>query len=339
MPPTSRSQPDSRPHRELNPTTYRSSEGALDKPDNEALSRRKPLRHQVVMFIRRVHLYSGLFMLPWVLLYGSTALLFNHPTVFSGSSTEIIPFGPALADSSESSPASLAAEVVRNARDIVSTLEDVQSIELLADSNPLFTRRAFGTVKLDERDVSVILNVNTGEGYLRSRTRVVEKHDEEPTLKLARGVKVSVPTNTQQVIQSRMLAVLEEQGLRAESVSMRSIPPLEFAALVDGEPSTLRFVPETVRGRGAPADVEAAKDPTTFQGELSLVGADPDTIDARRYLLRLHMAHGYPDRLNTRWLWAIAVDARGPCGVSTNSGGHRWYPGPRQQVIIRPGTW
>ena len=39
-------------------------------------------------WIRTLHLYSGLFMLPWVFLYGFTALLFNHSTWFSETSQE-----------------------------------------------------------------------------------------------------------------------------------------------------------------------------------------------------------------------------------------------------------
>src|SRR5687768_4458683 len=33
---------------------------------------------RAMYWIRRIHLYSGLFMFPWVMLYGVTALLFNH---------------------------------------------------------------------------------------------------------------------------------------------------------------------------------------------------------------------------------------------------------------------
>lgn len=34
--------------------------------------------------VRRVHLYMGLLMMPWVLLFGITALSFNHPTIGRG---------------------------------------------------------------------------------------------------------------------------------------------------------------------------------------------------------------------------------------------------------------
>ncbi|HVJ88034.1 MAG TPA: hypothetical protein VM452_20385, partial [Caulifigura sp.] len=42
---------------------------------------RAGVRHwnRMMRVVRRVHLYSGLFLFPWVMLYGVTALLFNHP--------------------------------------------------------------------------------------------------------------------------------------------------------------------------------------------------------------------------------------------------------------------
>jgi hypothetical protein len=33
-----------------------------------------------------------------------------------------------------------------------------------------------------------------------------------------------------------------------------------------------------------------------------------EPISTRRFLLRLHLAHGYPGGLNARWLWAVVVD-------------------------------
>src|SRR5262245_33925407 len=43
---------------------------------------RRPWYRVAMHWVRRIHLYSGLFMFPWVMLYGITALLFNHPGAF-----------------------------------------------------------------------------------------------------------------------------------------------------------------------------------------------------------------------------------------------------------------
>ena len=37
----------------------------------------------VLHWIRRTHLYFGIFLFPWAVLYGVTGFLFNHPLVFS----------------------------------------------------------------------------------------------------------------------------------------------------------------------------------------------------------------------------------------------------------------
>jgi len=39
-------------------------------------------RATVLRYLRRIHMYASLFMVPWIVLYGSTGFLFNHPTAF-----------------------------------------------------------------------------------------------------------------------------------------------------------------------------------------------------------------------------------------------------------------
>lgn len=56
-----------------------------------ATSAKKPKTFHFHLFIRRVHLYSGLFLLPWVLLYGASAFLFNHPRFFTNTAVETLP--------------------------------------------------------------------------------------------------------------------------------------------------------------------------------------------------------------------------------------------------------
>ena len=53
-----------------------------------------PSRGKLVKAVRRVHLYFGLFLVPWVMLYGFTALLFNHPDWMHPRTID--PFGPAI---------------------------------------------------------------------------------------------------------------------------------------------------------------------------------------------------------------------------------------------------
>ncbi|WP_165251514.1 PepSY domain-containing protein [Paludisphaera soli] len=70
--------------------------------------------HEVLMLVRRSHLYAGLLLYPWVLLYGVTAFLFNHPSAFSDRTTIAIDRGAMKGTSLEKlpTPLDLASKVV-----------------------------------------------------------------------------------------------------------------------------------------------------------------------------------------------------------------------------------
>ena len=65
---------------------------SADEPVGGADKRASKRGFRLDLWIRRIHLYSGLFMLPWVLLYGFTALLFNHPNTMTDGNTEVTSF-------------------------------------------------------------------------------------------------------------------------------------------------------------------------------------------------------------------------------------------------------
>lgn len=68
-----------------------SSEASVDTlPRPEARVRRWP---SVMKIVRRIHLYAGLLLMPWLLLFGVTALSFNHPTVGRGLKSMMLPPG------------------------------------------------------------------------------------------------------------------------------------------------------------------------------------------------------------------------------------------------------
>jgi len=47
----------------------------------------RPLSRRIMHLVRRTHLYLGLFLFPWAILYGVTGFLFNHPTLFADAPT------------------------------------------------------------------------------------------------------------------------------------------------------------------------------------------------------------------------------------------------------------
>src|SRR3954469_7590145 len=77
-------------------------------PGRRSRARVPPRR--AMQWARRAHMFAGLFLIPWVFLYGVTAFLFNHPDAFpdrevrtvsrseiAGTHLEGFPTAPALA--------------------------------------------------------------------------------------------------------------------------------------------------------------------------------------------------------------------------------------------------
>ena len=285
----------------------------LDAPPPAPARRRRPLRRRVVHVIRRGHLYCGLFLLPWVLLYGVTAFLFNHPEAFPDR--PMATFGrDALAGTPlelPPAPADLAAAVVAglNAR-----AEPGTCYALADPSDARFTREfAFATARADGQEVSVLLEVNGTGGTVRSRPVTPPKPEEPAPFAVGASPKggrtkggdrpapkstprtegLALPDPFGERVKAAVPVVLERTGFPAGDVTVTSVPDVSFR-ITDGERVwRATYNPLTGAVGGKP------------DGESSGEG-----LSTRSFLLRLHTAHGYPgDPGEARWVWAVVVDA------------------------------
>ncbi len=262
----------------------------------------RPAATRAMQAIRRLHLYFGLLLFPWAILYGVTAFLFNHPTAFADAPTAT--FG---ADALAGTPFERRPSAKELAEAALATLNEKQKpatpYALAGDAK--FTREfAFATVKAEGQIVSVLVDVKSGAGTVRSQaTR--ERNDPEPAPfaparsstprggapkpsagglplepSIAEAIKASVPT------------ILERTGFPSGDVTVTSVPDVQFPVLADGRVWMATYNPMTGAVTGTAAD------------------AKPETeLGWRRFLLRLHTAHGYPGEANARWFWAAIVDA------------------------------
>ena len=248
-------------------------------------------------------------MLPWVLLYGFTALLFNHPTWFTDTKTTIERFKiPAAAFDSFPDANKIAALAVEAAQNELGD-SSMNGLTLADQFNATFVRQAFGSIENESLNTSVIVDLNTGSGYLRKKTKPesasTEQHESEQGPNLENGLKLKLDSSPKTDIQHGLNELLTKSDLDSQQLQFRSLPPLEFDATYGGQPVRLRFAQRSSRGRDRNAE---SPDDDTFSGELTIVGSNPREISARRFLLRLHMAHGYPVQTNSKWFWAVAVD-------------------------------
>ncbi|VTT99736.1 Uncharacterized protein OS=Singulisphaera acidiphila (strain ATCC BAA-1392 / DSM 18658 / VKM B-2454 / MOB10) GN=Sinac_6475 PE=4 SV=1: PepSY_TM_1 [Gemmataceae bacterium] len=299
-----------------------------------AIPSRRPLRRRVMHVVRRGHLYFGLFLLPWVILYGVTGFLFNHPTAFADAPTAAFDRSTLIGTPMESvpSPAEVAQQVVTAVR---SRSNPPAAYELVQPERAKYNREAaFATVKADGRELNVLVEVSGNGGTVRSRPAPqaaapapVEKAPfaignggqkgafpggpkgggrpggGEKGGRPGMGEKGPRPTAPADAlplesplhdrVKAAVPTVLERTGFPGGEVTVTSVPDLTFL-MTDGTKTwlvTYNAQAGTVSGR--PAD-----------------DAPPaDELSTRRFLTRMHTAHGYPGEQNAKWYWAVVVDA------------------------------
>jgi hypothetical protein len=252
--------------------------------------------------LRRTHLYCGLLMLPWAVMYGVTAFLFNHPTAFSDQ--PYVEFSrETLADTpmaTPPTPAEVAEQVVIALR---ANAQPGASYTLVEPEQACYTREfAFAVVRLDGQEINVLIDATGAGGSVRSREVPVEKPVEEapfgrsgyskPGRPLRRDQVPLLPNALHERVKEAIPAILERTGFPSGEVTVTSVPDLSF--LMDAEGKRWRVTFNALTGAVA--------------GRLLDDEPPPPKTSTRNFLLRLHTAHGYPYQHGSRWIWAVVVD-------------------------------
>ena len=240
--------------------------------------------------LRRAHLYAGLFMVPWVFLYGITALLFNHPDAFADAPSVTFTAAAARGTALGAIPAADAL-----ARQVVDSLNRKANAggegrpapyRLVEPGEAGFARDLTATVRGDGKEYTVRLNLADGSGTVRP----VERKVARPAPFASKGgIKLASPPF--EPASRGFPELLGKMGYAATDVSIRNVPDLSF--LMEGPDH------ETWR-------VNYNAGTNQVSGRLDHAGGVGPTL--RRELLQLHLAHGYPKQINARWVWAVGVD-------------------------------
>ena len=274
---------------------------------------RRSLRKRVMHVVRRTHLYLGLFLLPWAVMYGATGFLFNHPAAFADAPTATFGAGELAGTPMEAvpKPAELAGQVVSALND---RAKDGKPYSLVEPEKARWTREfAFATVKADGTDVSILFEINSPGGTVRSKPSAPAVKVEEPapfaigpaSAKMARSAKAEPMPHANHTgplvlanplherVKATVPVVLERTGFPTGDVTVTSVPDLSFL-MSDGAKSwRVTYNAQLGTVSGTPTDS----------------APPPEELSTRRFLTRLHLASGYPGSTNTKWFWAVLVDA------------------------------
>ena len=245
---------------------------------------------------------------PWAILYGVTSFLFNHPTAFSEVPTASFGASAFVGTPYERRPTAneLAEQIVRKLNDV----QKPAAPYTLAGEAKISREFAFGIVKAEGNSLSFLVDVKSGSGTIRSSV-VIDTANEKiarerpsfangrPELGTMRKATAALPRNDgillddpiHERVKASMATVLERTGFPTGEVTVTSVPDVVFPIVADGRTWTGSYNPMTGIVGGTPAETK------------------PETeLGWRRFVLRLHTAHGYPGETNAKWFWAIIVD-------------------------------
>ncbi len=256
--------------------------------------------------VRRTHLYVGLFLFPWAILYGITGFLFNHPTFLADAPTTH--FGRADV---AGTPLADAPTPQQQASAVLAKLNDQKKpatpFTMVNGEAYYGTRETFvATVKTDARTFFVVYDPKTASGTIRETTP--KQAEEAPPFATGtaeaprqRGMGMMGPMKhnhsgitIEDSIVHRLKAavptIMERKGFPRGEVTVTTAPDIKFPVEAGGQVWTAIYNPITTTVTGRP-------------------GTDSTDLSLRTFLLRMHLTRGYPGEVTTKWFWAIGVDA------------------------------
>tara|TARA_Y100000588_G_scaffold392971_1_gene506978 strand:+ start:1403 stop:2386 length:984 start_codon:yes stop_codon:yes gene_type:complete len=248
--------------------------------------------NRFLKFLRRAHMYAGLTLLPWIILFGATGILFNHPTwfskqevVFQGESEfvkEITGFHP-------TDPSKTASDVLKNLN--LNRLEKGQT-ELSLDKSyqPIVTGRL--GYFLDNKDSQYFLYLNVINGEAK-----IEKRPKNPELNAPKidGQTITINDQNSSKLEAGIIKLFKEAGISTNSRPriFRRQPHVLFR-LKEANGTRYNVGYNLISGKVSARDTE-----------------QPPPTELRSILTRLHRLHHYPDAVNERWAWSLFVDLTG----------------------------
>jgi hypothetical protein len=255
--------------------------------DGEKKTAARRSSRPTMYWVRRLHLYSGLFLFPWVMLYGATALLFNHPEAFPDQvrrrldAADVAGTGLDRLPSPSEAAAQLVAALNEASRGDGRT---EPTYRLTAPESASYSRDFVAArVQGGGEEHSIVLDLATGAGTIG--TRALPRGGRPPFA----TASLKPPGSLADQVKKGLPLALARKGLTVGDSRITFGPELSFFVEADGK--TWKAGYNVATG--------------SLTGRLADAG---DGLGAREFLTRLHLAHGYQSSGWSRLVWAIFVD-------------------------------
>jgi len=238
---------------------------------------------QTLKLIRRVHLYLGLVLLPFVLLFGVSGVLFNHS--IGGDRTE------RAADPRNAAAAGLEAwDATAMAREIVDRLNADGGSWTIDPAEPgrFFGPSIFLGQQEDGSRLMVSLRLDEGTATI-ARMPPAERPEAPPFA----GASIRLEGKMREELQSRVVALLAAEGLEAKVRPHPRPPPQLRFRVSDAQGKSWNVTWDTATGQLGGRDPEAR------------TGSFVEKVTA------LHKLHHYPTHPSITWIWILFADLTG----------------------------
>lgn len=235
------------------------------------------------LWIRRAHLYCGLALVPWVLLYAASGMLFNHPG-WTAPDDGPRHFSVSQLDAALRERGVLDAQA--GAKAVAAMLGD--DVVVHASPPPTLTSRLHAKRTDGTDELWLRFPVRRGSWGTRPDTARVPAS-------LAELEPLQVHGHDREAWQAFSDAVAADLEGRRTTTALSRTPTLRFNADIDAEAWVVEY------------DAKS--------GGVSFEAIEDREVRIPRLLARLHMTHVYPDTLGAAWLHAIIVDLSALCLV------------------------
>lgn len=261
-------------------------------PDSTTDKRRRKFQTQTIILLRRIHLYAGLFLLPWVFLYGITGAMYNHYGLLPEASIQNI-----SADQLQDSSLQQIPEPVAFAKQVVEALQSAapdSSIQFIEEHQPEFANEIIVEIKDGEKKYDVHIDPVQKSSWIASHTG--KRETLEPVLS---GISnLQLKPNPYEAARAAIPDILHEAGIETNGTPKPiGWSKLNFLANIDGQPARITYVL-----RDGHVNI------TRHTGQ--------DGMTLRQFFLRMHTTHGQPPHWNGRRWWSLIVDAMAIAMVS-----------------------
>ncbi len=238
--------------------------------------------------VRRVHMYLGLLLFPWLVIFGISGMLFNHPHVGEDVTVRELSAEQmrALTGLEPLDPNAIAQQVVSQ----LNAQGTEGGYRLDASAKSRFS--GFTVLLAPGEGVMNIFIVDLKDGSATLSTRATGTSTPRPEVPFA-GALVPLPEHSLAAVEAQVAQVLPKLDVQAKTplrANPRNAPEVRFR-MIDTQQRAWNVTYNLGSGRldGRPADA-------------------PRVLSVNELLTRLHTTHHYPVDFGILWLWALFAD-------------------------------